>query len=60
MEFNEVLAKNGVESQLLSAKEINQKYSKQLKLPEDYKCFFAPKCGLVRASHALLALQVCE
>ena len=49
---------NGVESQLMSAKEVNEKYPNQLKLPDDYNCFFAKNNGLIRASHALATLQV--
>ena len=49
---------NGVDSQLMTAKEVNQKYPKQLNLPDDYSGFFASKCGMIRASHALATLQV--
>ena len=56
--FNKKMAANGVESQLLSGKEVNEKYPNQLKLPDDYNCFFIKNCGMIRASHALATLQV--
>ncbi len=57
-EFHKKVTANGVESQLLSGKEVNEKYPKQLKLPDDYSCVFVHKSGMIRASHALATLQV--
>ncbi len=56
--FNKKMTVNGVDSQLMSGKEANDKYPKQLKLPDDYNCFFIKNCGMIRASHALATLQV--
>ena len=58
LRFHEKMTANGVESQLMSGKEVNEKYPNQLKLPDDYNCFFAKNNGLIRASHALATLQV--
>ena len=56
--FNEKMTANGVKSQLFSGKEANEKYPNQLKLPDDYNCFFVENCGMIRASRALVTLQV--
>ena len=56
--FNKKMTANGVESQLMSGKEVNEKYPNQLKLPDDYNCFFIKNCGMIRASRALATLQV--
>ena len=58
LRFHEKMTANGVESQLMSGKEVNEKYPKQLKLPDDYNCFFAKNNGMIIASRALATLQV--
>ena len=49
---------NGEEHEVLTAEEVNSKYSEQLQLPADYKCVFEKDGGVLLANNAVAAYQV--
>lgn len=44
---------------IMSGKEANKKYPRQLKLPDNYLCVTEDNGGILQASSAVTALQVC-
>ena len=49
---------NGVSHRVMTAKEVNDDYNDQLKLPDDYLCVSEEDGGILRASKAVDTLQV--
>ena len=54
------LAREGIEHEVFSGSEANRRYPDQLTLPSDYKCVFEKDGGILLASKAMGAMQVCE
>lgn len=57
-DFIDVLQKNSYPHQILSAEDVNKKYSEQLQLPNDYRCVIEESGGILQADTAVAALQV--
>ena len=53
------LAREGIEHEVFSGSEANRRYPDQLTLPRDYKCVFEKDGGILLASKAVGAMQVC-
>ena len=53
------LAREGIEHEVFSGSEANRRYPDQLTLPSDYKCVFEKDGGILLASKAVGAMQVC-
>ena len=49
---------NGVSHRIMTAKEVNDEYKDQLKLPDEYLCVSEEDGGILRASKAVATLQV--
>ena len=58
--YDSIHDKKKVSCVLMTSKETNEKYSKQLKLPDDFVCVFEDDAGLLKADVALAALQVIQ
>ena len=52
------LKANGTPHKTMTGGEANERYSAQLKLPEDYVCVMDEEGGILRANAAVSALQV--
>ena len=53
------LKANSEEYEVLTAEEVNSRYSEQLQLPADYKCVYEGDGGVLLADKAVAAYQVC-
>ena len=56
--FSSALQSNNVRHKTMTGREVNEIYSNQLQLPDEYLCIFAEDAGIIRASHAVATLQV--
>ena len=58
-DYSTALKTNNVDHRTLTSKEINEWYSKQLKVPEEYLGIHVKQAGLIRATRSVATLQVC-
>ena len=58
-EYIEPMKENGVAYKLSSGAQVTTKYSGQVNFPKDYLCVYEGDSGILKASKAVEALQVC-
>ena len=56
--FSSALQSNNVRHKTLTGREVNEIYSNQLQLPDEYLCILSENGGMIKAAHAVATLQV--